>query len=385
MRYLKWFVYGVGTVLVVLLVALAVAMIVTAPGSLPEGTESAARLAPGPYPVGRQDLEWVDVTRATAANGNYPGSSERVFPVTLWYPKEVGGAHPLLVFTHGIFSTREGCAYLAEHLASHGYVVVSADFPLTHFAAPGGPDPLDVVNQPADVSFLIDRTLGLEGAARPFEGEIDLHRIGAFGISLGAATTTLVAFHPEWRDPRIAAAISIAGPGDVFGRDFFDHADVPFLMIAGTADPIVDFETNALPIPERIREGGLVTIEGATHAGFTNVTSGLLRVLGNPDHIGCGGATAEVVPQEQSVFVGLFGTPEQGLIVPAEYRPPCGKVYDDVLVAGRQQMMTMLAVFAFFESQFALTEAERAAQEAYLAETLPREIPEVTYTPSRRG
>ena len=75
-----------------------------------------------------------------------------------------------------------------------------------------------------------------ERAQKTFEGDIDAERIGVFGISLGGITTPLVAFHPEWRDPRVAAAISIAGAGDVFGPRFFDHAAIPFLMIAGTAD-----------------------------------------------------------------------------------------------------------------------------------------------------
>lgn len=122
--------------------------------------------------------------------------------------------------------------------------------------APGWANSRDVVNKPADVSFLIDQIMALEGAERPFEGEIDVEQIGVFGLSLGGATTTLIAFHPEWRDARVAAAISIAGPGDVFGPHLFDHAAVPFLYIAGIADGIVDYEANARPIPDRIHDGG---------------------------------------------------------------------------------------------------------------------------------
>jgi len=44
-----------------------------------------------------------------------------------------------------LISSLLGCTYLAEHLASHWYVVVSADYPLTHLQAPGGPNYLDVV------------------------------------------------------------------------------------------------------------------------------------------------------------------------------------------------------------------------------------------------
>jgi dienelactone hydrolase len=365
-------------------VGLGIAWVRTAPGALPEGSESAARLAPGPHPVGSVELEWVDASRPTAANGDYPGSPERSFQVALWYPESARGEHPLAVYSHGFVSSRHGGTYLAKHLASHGYVVVSADYPLTHIQAPGGPDARDVVHQPADVSFLIDQVLALEGAEQPFEGEIDAERIGAFGLSLGGITTTLVAFHPEWRDPRVAATISIAGAGDVFGPRLFDHAAIPFLMIAGTADAIVDYELNALPIPDRTHEGGLVSIAGGTHVGFDQVAAGVMRLLGNPDMVGCrlGGADADVSPENP--FSGLFGTPEQGLLEVAEYPAPCVKTFDWTMPAGRQQMLTTLVVRAFFESHFAREPGVRADHEEFLVRILPAELPEVTYTPSRR-
>jgi hypothetical protein len=201
-----------------------------------------------------------------------------------------------------------------------------------------------------------------------------------FGISLGGATATLVAFHPEWRDLRVAAAISIAGPADVFASRFFAHAPVPFLMIAGTSDAIVDYEINASTIPERISQGGLLTIKGATHAGYTHVTSGLLRVLGNPDSLGCGAAPEGAIPQQESVFVGLFGSPEQGLITPARYRPPCATTYENAMRAGRQQEITTLVVQAFFASHFAASQEEREDQSRFLAHTLPAELAEVEYS-----
>ena len=224
----------------------------TAPKMLLEGSESASRLERGPNSVGYAEFDWVDRSRRTPKNGDYPGSAERQFRVSLWFPKEALGEHPLVVFSHGLMSSRKGCTHMAEHLASYGYVVVSADHPLSNAQAPGGATYLDVVNQPSDVSFLIDHVMGNEASARSFKGSIDPERIGVFGISLGGATATLTAFHPEWRDSRVAAAISIAGPGDVFGSRFFEHASVPFLMIAGTSDAIVDYEINASKIPERM-------------------------------------------------------------------------------------------------------------------------------------
>ncbi|MEW5976795.1 MAG: hypothetical protein AB1898_13410 [Acidobacteriota bacterium] len=385
MKLLKRFSVGVAVVLLALVVGLAIAWMVTAPQPPPAGSESASRLRVGPHTVGRQEFKWVDGSRPTPRNKEFPGAPERALPATLWFPQGFQGPLPLLVFSHGLMSSRLGCTYLAEHLASYGYAVLSADFPLTKLEAPGGPNHLDVVHQPADISFLIDRVLALDGAVRPFEGRIDQERIGVFGISLGGATATLVAFHPEWRDGRVGAAVSIGGPGDIFGPRFFEHAAIPFLMIAGTSDAIVDYNINASPIPQRLHQGGLLSIEGGTHAGFTHVTAGLLRVLGNPDNIGCGQAKPGDIPQNESVFVGLFGTADQGLLVPPQYRPPCAQIYQNTMRAGRQQMIATLAVQAFFGSYFAKTEEERRAHYRYLTLTLPNELPEVRYTPGRRA
>jgi dienelactone hydrolase len=384
MKVFRGLLIAVALIVALFAVGLGVAWIRTTPAALPEGSESAARLAPGPHSVGNVELEWVDASRATAANGSYPGSPERSFPVAIWYPEGAQGKHPLAVYSHGFVSSRHGGAYLAEHLASHGYVVVSADYPLTHIQAPGGPNARDVVHQPADVSFLIDQAIALDGAGRPFEGEIDAEKIGVFGLSLGGITATLVTFHPEWRDPRVAAAISIAGVGDVFGPRFFDHTAIPFLMIAGTADAIVDYELNALPIPDRTRGGGLVSIAGGTHVGFAQVAAGVMRLLGNPDTVGCrlGGADPEAAPENP--FSGLFGTSDQGLLVVAEYPPPCVRTFQRTLAAGRQQMLTTLAVRAFFESHFAREPGLRADHEEFLVRIMPAELPEVSYTPSRR-
>jgi len=384
MKVVRSLLIAVGLLAVLFAVGVGIAWIRSAPEALPEGSESVARLAPGPHRVGSVELEWVDVSRPTAANGDDPGSPERSFHVALWYPEGALGEHPLAVYSHGFVSSRLGGTYLAEHLASHGYVVVSADFPLTHIQAPGGGNADDVVHQPADVSFLIDQALSLEGAERPFEGELDAERIGVFGLSLGGATTTLVAFHPEWRDPRVSAAISIAGPGDVFGPRFFDRASIPFLWIAGTADMIVDYELNALPIPDRIHDGGLVSIEGGTHTGFHHVMAGVLRLLGSPDAVACwlGGADPEATLEHP--FSGLFGTADQGLLEVAEYPMPCAKTFERTLSAGRQHMLTTLTVRAFFESHFAPEAEDRADHMEFLVRTLPAELREVTYTPSRR-
>ena len=199
---------------ILLLPALAVAglLALNNPEPLPAASESARRLADGPLPVARLPLALADRSRPTDANGDFPGAPARQLEGHLWYPTE-GGPYPLLVYSHGFTSDHRNGAYLAEHLASHGFVVAAVNHPLTHWGAPGGPRVADVVNQPGDVSFLIDRLLARSAdAGDVLAATIDEERIGVLGVSLGGLTATLAGFHPTLGDPRIDAVLSIAGP-----------------------------------------------------------------------------------------------------------------------------------------------------------------------------
>jgi predicted dienelactone hydrolase len=370
----------IGLALVLALV-LGAAFFARAPEPPAAGSDSARRLEPGPLPIGSAELRFVDRSRPTDANGDFPGAPERTFEATLWYPADAPGSHPLLVYSHGFMSMRGENVPLAELLASHGYVVVSVDYPLTNRRAPGGPNVADAVNQPTDVRFVIDQLLALPESERPFAGTLDAERIGAIGLSLGGLTTTLASFHPRLRDPRIRAAVSIAGPAALFDERFFATADVPFLMIAGTADAVVEYETNARPIPQKVKSGGLLTIANASHAGFAGFADMFpLRLLDNPDSLGCRALVGNLEGRGVgNPFAGLGGV-EEGIVLDPTAPLPCAAgAPDEVLAAGRQLMITRLAALAFFESQFARDPAERASQASFLTETMPRDFPELTF------
>jgi len=373
MKVLRW-VFGVTTAVAAVLAA-AFALKAAAPPAA--DSESARRLVSGPHRVATFDTVFVDASRPTDANGDFAGAPERTLAATLWYPEGASDAHPLLVYSHGFMSMRSENAPLAALLASHGYVVVSVDFPLTHYGAPGGPNVRDAANQPGDVRFVIDRMLA--PGERPFAGEIDRERIGAVGLSLGGLTTTLATFHPRLRDPRIAAAVSIAGPAAMFSPAFFATADVPFLMIAGTSDAMIAYASNAAPTPRKVRRGGLVSIEGASHAGFAVFSDMFpMRLLANPDSIGCYALTRNLQFPENP-FEKLGGAAE-GILLDPDVLLPCHDAAPaSALAAGRQLMITRLAALAFFESRFAPDAAERVAHEAFLHETLARDFPEASF------
>ena len=380
-KVLKWVGMAILALLALTIAALAIGLFMTRPSPPPKDSESYSRLADGPYKIGKAEFDWVDTSRPTPPNGDFEGAPNRALPTVIWYPEDLKGPAPLIIYSHGFRSDREGGAYIAEHLASYGYVVASARFPLSNGSAPGGATIEDVPSQPGDVSFIIDQMLALSGAEKPFDASIDADRIGAIGLSLGGLTTTLTTFHPEWRDERIKAAVSMAGPADVFGPDFFINSDAAYLVISGTEDAIVPHRVHAAPMPDKLSSGGLLEIEGGTHAGFADLMSGPVRLLGNPDALAC--SMLEFGSGEHP-FDGMFGGPELGLISPDEYVPACSFELGEAISAGRQHMIAKLAVRALLETALAETSTAQEASQTYLTETLDDDFPELTYLPARR-
>ncbi len=373
--------FGVAGFAAVVYLGLAVVYIATQPQRPPADSASASWLAPGPYTVGEADLVFTDSSRPTSANGDYPGSTSRQFATSMWYPDDSTSDHPLIIYSHGFMSNRTEGDYIASNLASHGYVVVAPDYPLSNRSAPGGPMAADVIQQPADVSFLIDSTMSLEGGQKHFSGNIDPTRIGVVGLSLGGLTTELVTFHPQRRDPRIKAAISIAGPANMFTKRFFDTAATPFLMIAGTVDALVDYESNAAPIPQRVTNGALLTIEGGSHTSFASVAEPLVRFMSNPDSLGCTAVLANIEGDSTAdVFAGL-GSESDGVVFDADAPALCStSPLAEAIHPGRQQMITQIAVLSFFQSIFASEAETRNAAAQQLAVGLAADFAEASYT-----
>lgn len=344
------------------------------------GSESERRLAPGPLEIVSRKETFVDSARPTQANGDYSGDDRRTLKGRVWHPASgVDGPYPLVVYSHGFSSYHKGGKYIVEHLASLGHVVVAVDYPLTNIDAPGGPLVRDVVNQPADVSFLIDSLIAQGNTeGHPLQGMVDASLIGLTGISLGGMTTTLAAFHPEMRDPRIGAALSIAGPTAAFTEVFFTHAEVPFLMLAGDVDAMVPYDSNAAPVPEVIPGGQLVTLASGSHTGFADPADSL-RWMNNPDALGCYFVKDTIEGDVQEPWFDLLGTPEQGINYAAENDLCLLDPLPRAMNPQRQHMITKVVVGSFFQSQFSKDPAQREAARRYLTQTLASELADVTY------
>ena len=350
------------------------------PTPFPAGSESAARLNQGPFEVHSHEELFIDTSRNTNPNGDFAGSAGRRLEATVWHPaSSIQGPYPLIMYSHGFTSTRKGGAYLAQHLASHGYVVVAADYPLTSFYAPGGPAVEDVVNQPADISYMIDRVLQQNATdGHMLAGMIDPARIGATGISLGGMTTTLVTYHAGMRDSRITAALSIAGPTAQFTPRFFATSDAPFLMLAGNIDALVPYQTNAAPVVAKMAGAELVTVRNGSHTAFAGPAASL-RWMNNLDSLGCAVVLRNIDSAETVDWGEILGGPEQG--VDADF-PNDLCVMDplpEALNVLRQQMIAQVVVTAFFQAQLGANDSVRVAARRYLESTLAQEVPETEY------
>ena len=208
---------------------------------------------PSEFAVGSRTIVLVDPSRPTAADPSrdLEARPDRTMPVLLLYPADgpvvtptapadgapaADGAFPLVVFSHGVTSTGPTYQGRIQEWARAGYVVAAPTYPLS--SGPGGVIG-DYVNQPADVSFVIDELLALP-ADDPLGGLIDDEAVAAAGHSLGAITTLGVSLNSCCADERIDVAVEISGLRLPFpGGDFANLGRIPFLAIHGAADQTV--------------------------------------------------------------------------------------------------------------------------------------------------
>ncbi len=357
-----------------------------------------ALLDPGPYPIAARNFSLVDDTRPTQANGDKPAKPERTLKTRVWYPAAPrsleffrpsptpiashGTPYPVVIYSHGFMSYNKDVAYLVEHLVSHGYVVIAPNFPLTSRLTPGDPLVADVINQPGDLTFLIETLEDWNrDPANFFHGVLDEERIALAGLSLGALTTIIATYHTDLRDSRIKAAVALAGPSSMFSDAFFRDSEIPFLMVAGTADALVEYEYNAQDLHERVPHSTLVVIEGAAHTSFADFADPFLRWMHNPDSLGCS-AIADNVPEEQpdeeENFLRHLGGVEQGILLEGS-RLPCQNLpLLPAIQPKLQHELTLLAVFGFLEAHLAKDPERQQSMQQYLWKDFPNAYEDVT-------
>ena len=171
------------------------------------------------------------------------------------------GPFPIIVWSHGMFGSKDGYLPLTEFWTGHGYIVIQPthtdslsldskkEVQETIAALKAGQKAGrtgDWMSRPRDVRFVLD---SLDEIARRVPGlakRMDRQRLGVGGHSFGAQTTQLVAGtsvrqpggrRHSFADPRPVAFVAISpnGPGQ-FDHESFQGVNKPMLFVTGTND-----------------------------------------------------------------------------------------------------------------------------------------------------
>lgn len=263
------------------LVAMSDPTPVSTPISMP-GTELVASGA------GYFEATYVDSSRSTPPSGNDPGRGSRTLRTLVVYPAAVedaatgpienappaGGPYPLVLFAHGLGGYPEGYAEFLAAVASGGYVVVAPEFPRSSRSNAGGPDAGDTASQPGDLSFLIDAVVAqVDDSQWPLAGLVDTTRIATMGHSNGAVTVHGIGANSCCRDDRIDAVIAIAGPPAPFSGEYDFTTTPPMLLVHGTEDAAILYETSVVLFNQISAVKGLLTLDGGDHGAGLSANS----------------------------------------------------------------------------------------------------------------
>ncbi|MBB4696983.1 alpha/beta hydrolase [Paractinoplanes abujensis] len=152
----------------------------------------------------------------------------RPLTTTVWAPRG-DGPFPLILFSHGLGGRPADYRELLTAWARAGFVVAAPAYPFTSRSAEQF-NVLDVLNQPADASYVITQTLAAVPGA---DGE----RVAAAGHSAGGVTT--IGLFSNARDDRLRAGVVLAGR-QVLPQPFTGPS-APLLFVHGRKDATVAY------------------------------------------------------------------------------------------------------------------------------------------------
>ncbi|MGD8606751.1 MAG: hypothetical protein PVH21_05620 [Myxococcales bacterium] len=295
----------------------------------------------GPFPIGIRTFEMVDESRSNVSgDGPRPVTFDVYYPSTSaavdGLPREIvevlgieilpapayrnvelaGGVFPLVLFSHGFEGIRFQSFFHVAHLASHGFIVASADHHGNTIpdGLAGIVDDMTAVNRAFDMKFLMDQLLDTSSeSGRIYAPAIDAERIGMSGHSYGGyeafiltggevrgtaldeTTVTLGTF----TDPRIKAILPMAPrtmrrvDAVTLSDDYFQTVTVPTLIIGSELDMTDPFFVDAMRAFDNLPVGGefvgLAEVLRGGHNTFTDLCElqpEVLEIVGGAEE-GC--------------------------------------------------------------------------------------------------
>lgn len=228
----------------------------------------------GTWAVRSIDVTVVDHSRIAVVDGV---QGPRRIGVRLLVPtsdqrvrRAAGTGFPLVVFAPGYLQCRSRYAPLLDRWASAGFVVAALAFPLTSCRTPGKPEESDILNQPADVAFVIQRLAELAASGKgPLADRLEAAQVALAGHSDGADTVLADLANTCCLDRAAKAGIVMAGAELAsFPGRYFAGPTVPILFVQGSADTInIPANTERAWSADETGPRWLLDISGGGHFG----------------------------------------------------------------------------------------------------------------------
>jgi dienelactone hydrolase len=214
-------------------------------------------------------------------------------------PATETGPYPLIVFSHGYGGGALTGIYLAEHFASHGFVVAAPDhndaFTVTRIRGGGDRDMkayfksaleigrsgkdfdrLEYAYRLQDISLVIDEILHVNNTESLLHNTIDQSSIGGMGHSLGGYTMLMAGGIDQDKDSRITALLLLSAGVFMVEGEEYQHISVPVMFMYGEKEGTTvraDFVNNKAQDTTRAYEHCqppkfLLVIKGGNHFSF---------------------------------------------------------------------------------------------------------------------
>ncbi len=243
---------------------------------------------PGPY---KFELQTLKVTNPALRQTGAGLSVNYDFPVDVYLPQGLSQPAPIIIISHGFGAIKENFVFIAEHLASYGFVVLIPDhigsnlsYRQTYLQGRLNTllSPIEFLNRTQEISFLIDQLEEVVASNSKWAKLLNVEQIGVMGHSLGGTTALALAgaeidyarlvktcdqdnvilnfslylqcraqYLPPQNfnlgDPRIKAAIA-ANPltSGIFGPEGMSKIDIPVMMTAGSEDLVTPVVTEQI-------------------------------------------------------------------------------------------------------------------------------------------
>jgi len=214
------------------------------------------------------------------------------------------GPFPIVLFSHGFGSSKDGYRPLIDFWARHGYLCIQPSHEDAGTLKGGIDEVRELLAEQdlpasrlrvADLTLAIDQLEQIEQQIPALKGKVDRSRIAAAGHSLGAYTAMVLGGATSYfkgedpahlPDPRIRAIIAMSpeGPGvQGLKKDSYQTIDRPMMSITGSLDSGLGNQSpnwRKQPFLEsKTGDKYLVFLQGARHLSFTGAYAARAEVI----------------------------------------------------------------------------------------------------------